>query len=301
MGVLKTKKDVTLFSRLSAMKTTGGVVGILGIIALLGVFACQQTAGTKPVPTTAGQPEKTASAGEVVPSEVPPLLNTQCVHCHPQQPETIAARGEKHKTEVGCMDCHVEHPPQGADAIPGCDMCHSGEPHYELENCGSCHSDTHAPLDMKLEGELVGPCLTCHQQQGDEVKAHPSAHTDVACNECHAVHKEIPDCTQCHEKHTEDMDFQACVSCHPVHMPLVIKYGQDTPNHYCGACHDEALGLLAKNKTKHHDVTCVFCHKNEHKTVPPCFACHPTPHPKAILDKFPDCGQCHGIAHDLKG
>jgi hypothetical protein len=43
----------------------------------------------------------------------------------------------------------------------------------------------------------VGPCLTCHPQQGDEVKTHPSAHTDVACNECHEAHKAIPECTQC--------------------------------------------------------------------------------------------------------
>ncbi|MBW2109811.1 MAG: cytochrome C, partial [Deltaproteobacteria bacterium] len=128
-----------------------------------------------------------------------------------------------------------------------------------------------------------------------------SAHTDLACNECHEVHRQIPDCTKCHEKHTEDMDFKACVSCHPVHMPLVITYSQSTPNHYCAACHEEENDLLAKNKTKHHDLTCVFCHKNKHKTVPPCYACHPNIHPKGILDKFPECGQCHGTAHDIKG
>ncbi len=298
MGVLKKKRATRRFGRfngLTAVKSVGLVLGVVGIVTLICALGCEQRTGVKP---SAAKPAK---AQEAAASGVPALSNAQCVLCHPQQPQTIAVRGEKHRTEVGCLDCHVEHPPEGASAVPECGMCHSDEAHYELENCSSCHSDTHAPLDLKLEGEITGACLTCHQQQGDEVKAHPSAHTDLPCNECHASHKEIPDCTQCHEKHTEDMGFEACVSCHPVHMPLVITYGSQTPNHYCGACHEEATGLLAKNTTKHHDLLCVFCHKDKHKTVPPCFACHPTPHPKAILDKFPSCSQCHGIAHDLKG
>ncbi|MHC4474117.1 MAG: cytochrome c3 family protein [Planctomycetota bacterium] len=293
MRELKRKRGVVLFGSLTALRSMGIVVGVLGVIALICVFACQQTTGVRPSAATPGK----VSARETVPT----LTNALCVVCHPQQPQTIKARGEKHKTKVGCLDCHTEHPPEGADAIPACSMCHSGKAHYELEQCASCHSDTHAPLDIKLEGEVSEPCLSCHPQQGDEVEKHPSAHTDVACNECHAVHRQIPDCTDCHEKHTEDMDFNACVSCHPVHMPLVVTYKPETPSHYCGACHEEALDLLAKNTTKHHDLSCAFCHKNEHKVVPPCFACHPDPHPKAILDKFPECGQCHDIAHDLKG
>ncbi len=298
MGVTKTTKSVALFRKLRVFKTTGGIVCMVGIMMLVGVFACQQTAGVKPSPAAektadVQAPRKTAGP--------PPLLNTQCVHCHPQQDKTIAVHGEKHRTDVGCMDCHVEHPPLGDNAVPGCDMCHSGEPHYELENCGSCHTDTHAPLALRLEGELFGACLSCHQQQGDEIEAHPSAHGDLACNECHETHKDIPDCTQCHEKHTEDMDFEACAACHPVHMPLVIKYGQDTPNHWCGACHGDAQDVLAKNTTKHRNLTCVFCHKDEHMTVPPCYACHPQPHPQGILEKFPQCSQCHGTAHDLRG
>jgi len=234
------------------------------------------------------------------PSDVPPLTDSQCVHCHPQEPATIAAQGGKHKTDVGCQDCHVEHPPVGADAIPACSMCHSGKPHYDLENCSSCHSNAHAPLDLKLEGDITGPCLTCHQQQGDEVKKHPSAHTDVACSECHKAHRQIPDCMECHEKHTEDMEFKTCLSCHPVHMPLAISYSQDTPSHYCGACHEEAAALLEKNTTKHHDLACAYCHRDKHKTIPPCSACHGSPHPYAMMQKFPECGGCHSTAHDLR-
>jgi len=292
MGASERKKELW-FSGLTAARWKG-IAGILGLIGLLGLFACQQTGGVRPSAATA---DVKAAAKE----GPPPLLDSQCVLCHPDQSKMIAERGKKHKTEVGCQDCHTAHPPQGTGGIPQCSMCHSGKPHYELEQCSSCHSDTHAPLDMKLEGELTAACLTCHAQQGKEVKEHPSAHTDVPCNECHAAHREIPECTQCHEKHTPDMDFKACVSCHPVHMPLVIAYGPETPSPWCGACHQEAMDLLAKNQTKHHALSCAFCHKDKHKTIPPCSACHPNPHPDGILKKFPDCGQCHGIAHDLKG
>jgi hypothetical protein len=294
MALLKKRKGISLFSM--SMRFTGIVFGVFGMIALIFGLACQQAPGARPSTAVPA-----AGAEETASTQIPTLTNAQCVLCHPQQPQTIAARGEKHKTEVGCLDCHQEHPPQGADAIPECSMCHSGAAHYELEQCSSCHTDTHAPLDLTLEGELIAACLTCHEQQGVEVKKHPSAHTDMACNECHAAHRQIPSCMDCHEKHTEDMDFQACVSCHPVHMPLMIAYAQETPSHYCGACHEEALALLENNTTKHHDLSCAFCHRDKHKTIPPCFACHANPHPQGILDKFPKCGQCHGIAHDLKG
>ena len=233
-------------------------------------------------------------------AEVPPLSNSQCVLCHPQEPATIDAQGGKHKTEVGCQDCHLEHPPLGTDAIPECSLCHSDKAHYELEKCSSCHSNTHAPLDLKLEGEITSPCLTCHEQQGKEVKDHPSAHTDVACNECHKVHRKIPDCMECHEKHTEDMDFEACKACHPVHRPLQVTYVRETPSHYCGACHEEAASLLQQNTTKHHDLACAYCHRDKHKTIPPCTACHGQPHPYRMLQKFPECGNCHSTAHDLR-
>jgi len=192
------------------------------------------------------------------------LSNEHCVFCHKKQPATIDAKGGKHKTEVGCLDCHIEHPPEGQNAVPECSMCHSGKPHYDLENCGSCHSDTHAPLDLTIEGEVSEPCLSCHEQQGIEVRDYPSAHTDVACNECHIKHKYIPQCTECHEKHSVDMDQAACLSCHPVHKPLEITYDMEMPSRYCTSCHGEAGSLLAANTTKHHELSCVFCHRDRH-------------------------------------
>ena len=280
------------------MKSTIAIGSIFAAVALIFAFGCEQKAGILRSPAASEQMKVTIStSAEYVP--MPELTNSQCVLCHPQQPQTIDARGGKHKTDVGCLDCHREHPPQGAQAIPECGLCHSGQPHYELEQCSSCHSNTHAPLDLKIEGKITGPCLTCHQQQGEEVTNHPSAHTDLACNECHAIHRKIPDCMECHEKHTQDMDYALCVSCHPVHMPLSVTYTEDTPSNYCGACHEKAVSLLEANTTKHHDLACVYCHKNKHKTVPPCFACHSKPHSDSMMKKFPECGNCHGIAHDL--
>jgi len=299
MGAFKSKEVKTFSRRLTATKLAGGVVGVGTLVMLAFVFACQQTSAVKPSP--ASQVQAGATEGTVQESAALTLGNQHCVFCHPQQPAMIQDKGGLHKTEVGCMDCHIEHPPEGVDAVPECSMCHSGSAHYELADCSSCHTDTHAPLELRLAGSLTEPCLTCHAQQGDELNDHPSMHTELPCNECHLSHREIPNCMDCHEKHTEDMDYAACVTCHPVHMPRVITYPQDVPSHYCAACHPEAQEDLQANTTKHHELSCVFCHKNKHKTVPPCYACHPQAHPKAILDKFPTCGECHGIAHDLKG
>lgn len=292
MAMQSTKRGIALFSSLTPMRSMIVVVAVFGMIALVCAFGCEQRAGVRP---SAGAPEQVEAPGPP-----PPIADAQCVQCHPQQPQTIEAQGSKHKTEVGCQDCHVEHPPLGANAVPECSMCHSDEAHYELENCSSCHTDAHAPLAIKLEGDIAGPCLTCHPQQGEEVKAQPSAHTDLACNECHAAHRQIPNCMECHEKHTADMDFEACKTCHPVHMPLVVTYPDEIPSGYCGGCHGEALSLLQANPTKHHDLACAYCHKEKHKTIPPCQTCHGEPHPSRMLQKFPKCGDCHSTAHDLK-
>lgn len=291
---MRSKREGALLSSLTAMKSIGIVVSVVGVIALVCVFGCEQRTGVRP---SSSPPAQTKTKAAEAPR---PIANAQCVNCHSQQPQTIAEKGAKHQTEVGCQDCHVEHPPAGANAVPECSMCHSDSPHYELENCGGCHTDTHAPLDIALEGELTAPCLSCHAQQGQEVQDHPSAHTDLPCNECHTAHRLIPVCMDCHEKHTADMDFEACKSCHPVHMPLVIAYAPDTPSHYCGACHEDAMTLLQANTTKHHDVACTTCHPDKHTAIEQCTDCHGVPHPARMIQKFPKCGDCHGIAHDLK-
>lgn len=296
MGMFNNKVGFKLFgfSDPTISKTT---VCILGIF-LIGIVACQGSAVRTKLDIPPKQPEaiieekaKKAGAFEIT--------DAQCVLCHPKQPQTIKAYGGKHKTQVGCSDCHLEHPPKGTKAVPECGMCHCEKAHYQLNQCGACHTDTHAPLNLTLEGEISEPCLACHMQQGDELANHPSAHTEMACNECHYEHRKVLNCMECHSKHTEDMNFEFCKSCHPVHMPIVVTYSEDTPSEYCSACHGEALGLLEQNTTKHHDLSCAYCHKNKHKTVPSCYACHDKPHPDALIQKFPTCAVCHDTAHNL--
>jgi len=227
------------------------------------------------------------------------LSNSDCIKCHKEAPMDIAAQGGAHKTEIGCMDCHQGHPPAVRDIIPSCNDCHSGSSHFELDNCLNCHSNPHAPLVLKLAKDITGPCLTCHQKEGTQLQENKSFHSTMACTACHQEHGKVPDCVSCHEPHADDMVQADCKLCHQAHKPLAITYAETTPSKSCAACHDEAYAMLAASATKHHDLSCAKCHQKTHKMIPACQDCHGTPHPAGILQKFPECGQCHSIAHDL--
>lgn len=226
---------------------------------------------------------------------------SDCIKCHQQVQETVDSKGSKHKTAISCLDCHRGHPPMVSKEkiIPACNECHAGKPHYELQNCNSCHSDPHAPLEMKLAMDITDPCLTCHPGQGDELKNYPSLHAKVACTMCHKAHKEVPPCMTCHKPHIEEMANQDCLTCHPAHQPLTITYGQDMPSKYCAPCHQAISGQLAASQTKHSALACVFCHKDKHKMVPTCETCHGSPHPAAMVAQFDKCNACHASAHTL--
>jgi predicted CXXCH cytochrome family protein len=227
------------------------------------------------------------------------LVGADCAKCHEKEPQQIAEKGAAHKTAISCQDCHESHRPKVAKNIPECSNCHSGAPHYELKGCKTCHNP-HTPLDITLKGELKDVCLTCHQQQGQEIKANPSKHGEVSCNFCHAEkHGVIPDCTQCHQPHAPTMVQADCKTCHQAHQPLLLTYGPQTANSQCASCHQKANDLLMASQTKHRDVTCVTCHADKHKTVPQCSDCHGLPHAPGMHQKFPKCGDCHSIAHDL--
>ena len=231
--------------------------------------------------------------------EAASLQNTDCIKCHKTEPASVERNGGLHKTAVGCLDCHTEHPPLGTEAIPECSMCHSGEPHYELENCGSCHSDPHQPLALQLDDNITTACLTCHPEQGKELQDHPSKHTEVACTFCHTTHGEIPDCSVCHEPHDQSQTTSDCLGCHPVHQPLVIRYSDETPRSYCTPCHEEYGDLMNKTTTAHKTFTCAFCHRGGHPVVPQCETCHGKPHSAAQHKAMPNCLDCHLDAHNL--
>lgn len=232
-------------------------------------------------------------------TERPVLTVDDCVKCHDAAPQAIESAGGKHKTEVTCIDCHEGHPPRNTDIIPQCSKCHTGEKHFELEGCMSCHTNPHTPLKITLADNLTEPCLTCHTDQIDQLKQNLSKHTEQSCTTCHTAHGELPSCTNCHTPHSEDMVQADCLSCHKPHMPLQVTYPDDTPSKLCASCHQTAYDLLMANTSKHHERSCADCHKSQHKMIPKCQDCHGVPHPEDMMKKFPTCGECHGIAHDV--
>jgi len=229
----------------------------------------------------------------------PTLGPADCTKCHDAAPQAIESLGMRHKTEITCVDCHQGHPPRDSNIIPECSMCHSGEAHFELQGCLSCHSNPHTPLVISFGDDVTDPCLTCHTDQIEQLRAVPTNYPEQASSFCHTAHGEIPNCTTCHDPHADDMVQTDCLACHKAHMPLPVKYPDDIANKHCGSCHGEAYELLLATPAKHKDVACADCHKSVHKTVPQCQDCHGIPHPSPMMSKFPTCGDCHGIAHDL--
>lgn len=227
------------------------------------------------------------------------LAPGDCVKCHEAPPADVAAAGAKHKTEVSCVDCHAGHRPSSKNNIPKCSQCHEGKPHYGLKNCLECHKNPHKPLDIVIAAKTTEPCLTCHTDQIKQLKENPSKHSSQYCSACHDVHRKVPDCVKCHRPHSPEMAQADCKKCHKAHKPKVVVYAADVPNNACGACHKKALAALSASTAKHRNLACVKCHENKHKTVPACELCHGSKHPESIMKKFPRCGTCHNIAHDL--
>jgi len=227
------------------------------------------------------------------------LSPEDCIKCHEVPPADIAAAGGKHKNDVSCLDCHAGHRPASKNNVPKCGQCHEGKPHYGLKNCLECHKNPHKPLNIVLAAKTTEPCLTCHTDQIKQLKENPSRHSSQFCTNCHEVHRKVPECVKCHRPHSAEMAQGDCRKCHKAHKPKAVTYTADVQNKECGACHKQALALLSATATKHKTVPCVKCHENRHKTVPECQQCHAGKHPATILKKFPKCGMCHNIAHDL--
>jgi hypothetical protein len=226
------------------------------------------------------------------------LTNDDCQKCHTAPPTDLAAAGAKHK-DVGCVGCHAGHPPTVKKPIPQCNDCHAGKPHFDLKGCLNCHKNPHTPLNISFAGNVTDACLTCHAPQIEQLRKFKSKHTALDCSACHDVHRKIPQCTKCHKPHSADMAAADCKKCHKPHMPTVVTYAADIPSKDCGACHAKVLSVLTAGKVKHATLACAFCHQEKHKMVPNCQDCHGSPHPAGMMAKFPKCGECHRIAHDL--
>jgi len=232
-----------------------------------------------------------------------PLVIDDCQKCHDEIVAEVSARGAKHSTEIGCLDCHVDHPPKGIETIPACLNCHdpADQSHYNVADCLGCHNPHH-PLEINLaEIPNVKPvCVSCHSGEGSQLTDYPSKHSELDCKECHQQHGQFSPCMECHDPHTEEMTYQDCLLCHKPHMPTVVKYPETTPTAFCSACHAKEKELLDATPTMHKDLSCAFCHKMQHRVIPMCTTCHGIPHSSILHEKFPDCLKCHIDAHGLE-
>lgn len=226
--------------------------------------------------------------------------NQFCAACHPNEAEAISREGLSHATEVSCSNCHHGHKPKSFENIPACNLCHSGTAHYDQLQCLNCHRDPHRPMIIKLPKKAHDECLTCHERQGVELSQHQSYHSQLVCTDCHYDHGFLPECMSCHRAHGSEMTESDCQSCHAPHKPLEMAFtSSEVPTSFCSPCHQQAGNLLAGSQRKHRDLSCVKCHE-QHGSITDCRSCHGKPHVEAMHVKFPSCGECHGIAHDLQ-
>ncbi|MDL1956111.1 MAG: cytochrome C [Candidatus Desulfofervidus auxilii] len=142
------------------------------------------------------------------------MLENNCLTCHGKIGDEMKQYPSLH-SEQSCSLCHEKH-----GYIPNCMDCH--EPHLATlttnEQCLECHP-VHSPVrPLKYAEETPNEiCGVCHGEIMETLDASLSKHHDVACVECHNVHKYIPKCTECHpQSHSEALlkQFPDCLKCH---------------------------------------------------------------------------------------
>jgi len=229
------------------------------------------------------------------------LQEKDCGKCHLFKLKTITAEGGKHATEVGCLDCHPQHPPKGENTIAACTLCHTGQPHFQIEDCLQCHADPHKPLVSLRDPAKPArkECLSCHADVGQQMSGASSRHAQLFCTHCHNRHGFIPSCLGCHKPHLAQQTVIDCANCHPAHSPLQIVPTGYIPVTFCMVCHKKQASDLAETNTNHRGINCVFCHNGVHPSIPRCQDCHGLPHAKSIHRQYRGCLDCHGDAHRL--
>lgn len=239
--------------------------------------------------------------GPAFASDLSVLNLDDCEKCHAYQTQRIATAGGKHATEIGCLDCHPQHPPTAGETVAACSSCHSDRPHLQLEGCLDCHADPHQPLASLRDPVKPAKkeCLSCHARIGQQMTASPSRHAKLFCSRCHSRHKEIPGCLDCHQPHLQTQLAADCTKCHPAHQPRKIVPTGYVSAGFCRPCHLRQSRDLAQTNTNHGGINCVYCHKGQHPTVPQCQDCHGLPHAQSIHSQYRSCRECHGDAHSL--
>ncbi len=233
-----------------------------------------------------------------------PLTDQDCLKCHLEEVKAIVGQESAHKNDIGCLDCHESHPPEGEAVIPECSSCHdSGDnPHFELENCRRCHLP-HAPIitDFStLDGNGKPACITCHEDIDNQLTALPSAHGEQDCTECHNGHGleegQYQTCLDCHEKHAPEMELKDCLGCHQPHQPTGYNWNTAVDSKLCAACHEETVQNFTENGAGHlENLACTECHTKhpprEEGVIPSCTDCHDPGDNEHFA--VGECLQCH--------
>lgn len=245
------------------------------------------------------------SETDVFSQPIEPLTTLDCARCHEQIFIDLRDSGGAH--QMVCRDCHdsfhnFKRGLSWDERVPACITCHE-TPHGEARDmvaCLTCHSNAHAPVASLKIDQLEPLCARCHQQPAEQM-THPSAHSDLGCNDCHQKrHGYRPKCIECHEQpHSPFHSSGDCMQCHPVHDVSQLLYGEQISNSACAGCHAEPGRQLKQGHLAHSLLNCTFCHADEHGNTPSCQTCHNTPHSPEMLKEFSGCNACHGGPHDL--
>ncbi len=226
-----------------------------------------------------------------------------------------AARADK-----DCLDCHLPSADQPVLAIAH--TAHGAIAGGGNEACRACHGDSAAHIATPTEAapdSSFGPrwpmekaarsesCLGCHAG-GEQIHWAGSAHAaaDVACSDCHSLHKQSrlapePDpattgCLSCHaeiraqlklpSRHPIAEGKTACTDCHNPHGSATPgELAAVTLNDNCFGCHSEKRGpFLWEHPPASED--CSLCHRP-----------HGSVHPRLLTARGPAlCQQCHAAA-----
>ena len=275
---------------------------LLTTIFLLSSVWAVSAAQTQPIERLNSLPEQNPS---IYATDPQPLTLAQCGQCHPKHFQDIKLTGGKHQFD--CRECHTTfhayNPLRNnyTAIMPSCNICHPllhGKKHSQ---CLTCHQNPHAAQQAPTITQVVSLCADCHTDQGSQLMAHPSQHTELSCDNCHHTeHGLIPSCGECHQPHFDTQTFTSCAECHDVHQPLSIAFTDNIELKTCDACHSDVYSKWQGTPSKHGQLSCASCH-DRHKKIPQCQTCHATPpaHSKTMLEKFPRCLDCHLDVHDL--
>jgi DmsE family decaheme c-type cytochrome len=262
----------------------------LGLAALLAVppLASAQDAAPAPLPRPDQYTEKGADT---------------CLGCHDDESATYSASAifkSKHAHQGN------RRAPFGTGNLQ-CEACHGpGALHARNKRASAINTfkaDSKVPLAQRNQ-----VCLGCHES-GTRMAWHAGAHerNDVACTDCHKVHRDHGDpmlakasqpevCYTCHKQQRADFQkpsahplrhgLMNCSDCHNAHgSGTPASLVQPTALQTCTSCHADKRGPVL---WEHAPVTedCALCHQ-PHGSVR-----------SALLTKTPPllCQQCHSSA-----